>query len=29
MFGVMAVKWEELLDGTVQPGEDWTITATP
>jgi LysM repeat protein len=29
VFGVMAVKWEELLDGTVQPGEGWTITATP
>jgi len=22
-------KWEERLDGTVQPGEDWVITATP
>jgi len=34
VFGVMAVKWEEMLDGTVQPGtvrpgEGWTITATP
>ena len=29
VFGVMVVKWEELLDGTVQPGADWTITATP
>jgi len=29
VFGVMAVKWEELVDGTVQPGEGWTITATP
>ena len=29
VFGVMVVKWEELLDGTVQPGEGWTITATP
>ena len=29
VFGVMVVKWEELLDGTVQPGEDWSITATP
>ena len=29
VFGVMVVKWEELGDGTVQPGADWTITATP
>ena len=33
VFGVMVVKWEELvkgeLNGTVQPGEDWEITATP
>ena len=29
VFGVGVVKWEELLDGTVQPGADWTITATP
>jgi len=29
VFGVMVVKWEELLDGTVQPGAVWTITATP
>jgi len=29
VFGVMVVKWEELLDGTVQPGADWTITAAP
>jgi hypothetical protein len=29
VFGVMVVKWEELLDGTVQPGADWTVTATP
>jgi hypothetical protein len=29
VFGIMVVKWEELLDGTVQPGADWTITATP
>lgn len=28
-FGVIVIKWEELLDGTVQPGEDWVITATP
>ncbi len=25
----MVVKWEELLDGTLQPGAGWTITATP
>lgn len=29
VFGVMVVKWEELLDGTVQPGVDWDITAIP
>lgn len=29
VFGVMVVKWEELADGTVQPGEGWSITATP
>lgn len=29
VFGVMVVKWEELLNGTVQPGEGWKITATP
>jgi hypothetical protein len=29
VFGVMVVKWEELLDGTLQPGAGWTITATP
>jgi len=29
VFGVMVVKWEELLDGTVQPGANWTITAAP
>ena len=29
VFGIMVVKWEELLDGTVQPGADWTITASP
>jgi len=29
VFGVMVVKWEELLDGTVQPGVDWEIVATP
>ena len=29
VFGVMVVKWEELADGTVQPGDDWDITATP
>jgi hypothetical protein len=29
VFGVMVVKWEELLNATVQPGEGWEITATP
>ena len=28
-FDVTVIKWEELMDGTVQPGEGWTITATP
>jgi len=26
---IPVLKWEEMLDGTVQPGEDWLITATP
>lgn len=29
VFGVRVVKWEELVDGTVRPGEGWKITATP
>ncbi|MCX6033288.1 MAG: LysM peptidoglycan-binding domain-containing protein [Chloroflexi bacterium] len=29
VFGVIVIKWEELLNGTVQPGEGWDITATP
>ncbi len=29
VFGVIVIKWEELLNGTVQPGEGWEITATP
>jgi hypothetical protein len=28
-FDVTVLKWEELRDGTVQPGEGWTMTATP
>lgn len=28
-FDVTVLKWEELQDGTVQPGEGWKITATP
>lgn len=28
-FGILVNKWEENLDGTVEPGEGWTITATP
>ena len=28
-FDVTVIKWEELLNGSVQPGEGWTITATP
>lgn len=28
-FDVTILKWEELRDGTVRPGVDWTITATP
>ena len=26
---VTVLKWEENQDGTVEPGEGWTITATP
>ncbi len=26
---IPVLKWEEMLDGTVQPGDDWLITATP
>ena len=29
LFDVTVLKWEELRDGSVQPGEGWTITATP
>jgi hypothetical protein len=29
VFDVIVIKWEELLDFTVRPGEGWTITATP
>ena len=29
VFGVVVIKWEELLDGTVRPGVGWVITATP
>jgi LysM repeat protein len=29
LFLLPVTKWEELLDGTVQPGEDWEITVTP
>ena len=28
-FDVTVLKWEENQDGTVEPGEGWTITATP
>ena len=28
-FDVTVLKWEEKLDGSVKPGEDWKITATP
>ena len=28
-FDVTVLKWEENQDGTVEPGEDWKITATP
>ncbi len=29
VYEVIVIKWEELQDGSVQPGEGWTITATP
>ncbi len=29
LFDLTVIKWEELLDGTVQPGVGWDITATP
>jgi len=29
LFDVTVIKWEELQDGTVQPGEGWEITFTP
>ena len=29
LFDVTVIKWEELMDGTVQPGEGWTINALP
>lgn len=29
LFDVTALKWEELADGTVQPGADWQITFKP
>lgn len=29
VFDVIVIKWEELLDFTVRPGEGWEITATP
>jgi hypothetical protein len=28
-FDVTVLKWEELRNGLVQPGKDWTMTATP
>ncbi len=28
-FDVTVLKWEELRNGAVQPGADWTMTATP
>jgi hypothetical protein len=28
-FDVTVLKWEELRNGAVQPGKDWTMTATP
>jgi hypothetical protein len=28
-FDVTVLKWEEMQDGTVEPGEGWKITATP
>jgi hypothetical protein len=29
LFDLTVIKWEELLNTTVQPGVDWEITATP
>ena len=29
LFDLTVIKWEELLNATVQPGVDWEITATP
>ncbi len=29
LFDITVIKWEELLNVTVQPGVDWEITATP
>ena len=29
VFDLTVIKWEELLNATVQPGVDWEITATP
>lgn len=29
LFDLTVLKWEELLNATVQPGEGWEITATP
>ncbi|MEA3335934.1 MAG: SpaA isopeptide-forming pilin-related protein [Chloroflexota bacterium] len=29
LFDVTVIKWEELLDGTVQPGEGWKIDVIP
>jgi hypothetical protein len=29
LFDITVIKWEELLNATVQPGVDWEITATP
>ena len=29
LFDLTVIKWEELLDGSVQPGADWQINLTP
>ncbi len=29
LFDITVIKWEELLDGSVQPGSDWEITFDP
>jgi len=29
LFTLTSIKWEEQLDGSVQPGKDWDITASP